>query len=173
MIKVIFENKLISFALITLASITALSSAFIAEHIFDLKPCNLCVYQRYPFAVGIILGLLGMALYRNIIMARIILVILGINFLINSMIAFYHTGVEQEWWKSMFEACTVPMLEKGKSLLENIMGTPLTSCTDIQWVDPIIGLSMANYNIIFCFGLFVFCIASIFFKNSPPLSIPN
>ncbi len=162
MIKTILSNPLISLGLVTIASITALSAALIGEHIFGLQPCNLCVYQRYPFAIGIILGLIGMALYRKTMISRAILGVLGLNFLANSAIAFYHTGVEQKWWASMFEGCVVPMLdeESGKSLLESIMGTPLTSCTDIQWLDPILGLSMANYNVAFCFGLFVFCMAS-------------
>ncbi len=172
MIKTIFENKLLSFGLITLASITALSAALIGEHVFGLQPCNLCVYQRYPFAIGIILGLIGMLLSQKATISRIILAVLSLNFLANSVIAFYHSGVEQKWWKSIFEACIVPMMDKDKNLLDNIMGTPLTSCTDIQWVDPILGLSMANYNIVFCFGLFVFCLLSIFFKNPPPPSMP-
>ncbi len=161
MIKAIFNNSLISLGLVTLASITALLAALIGEHIFGLQPCNLCVYQRYPFAIGIILGLIGVTLYRKPVISRAILGILGLNFLANSVIAFYHTGVEQRWWKSMFEACIVPMADEGKSLLDSIMGTPLTSCTDIQWQDPILGLSMANYNVAFCFGLFLFCMVGM------------
>ncbi len=166
-ITAILSNPLISLGFIAFISAFALSAAFIGEHVFGLQPCNLCVYQRYPFAIGIILGLIGMALYRKIMVSRITLGVLGINFLINSAIAFYHTGVEQKWWVSALEGCVVPMLEKGKSLLESIMGTPLTSCTDIQWQDPILGLSMANYNIVLCFGLFVFCMASaVMTRNS-------
>lgn len=159
-IKAILKNPLITLGLVMLASITALSAAFIGEHIFNLKPCNLCVYQRYPFAIGIILGFIGVILYKHKAIARALLAVLGVNFLINSAIAFYHTGVELKWWASILEGCTVPILDKDKTILESIMGASITSCTDIQWVDPVIGLSMANYNIAFCFGLFVFCVAS-------------
>ncbi len=167
MIKTILSNPLTSFAIVTLMSIIALAAAFIGEHVFDLQPCNLCIYQRYPFAIGVIFGLLGISLRNNIQISRIILGLLGLNFLINSFIAFYHTGVEQAWWKSAFEGCKVILINSDKSLLDSIMGTPLTSCTDVQWVDPIIGLSMANYNIAFCFGLFVFCIiSSVFIRKT-------
>ena len=161
MIKTVLKNPLISLGLIMLASLCALSAAFIAEKIFGLEPCNLCIYQRYPFALGIILGGLGIALYKNKTIARALLALCGLNFLVNSAIAFYHTGVEQKWWESALEGCTVPIFkENGKTLLENLMGTPVGSCSVIPWQDPLLNLSMANYNIIFCFGLFLFCALS-------------
>ncbi len=163
MIKQILSNHLVTITLIILASAFSLGAAFTASSVFDLKPCNLCIYQRYPFAIAIILGLIGLAFYKNKNIATAILGICGINFLTNSGIAFYHTGVEQKWWESILEGCAIDfstIKDTGKSALESIMGTPLTSCSDIAWQDPIIGLSMANYNIIFCFGLFVFCILS-------------
>ncbi len=163
LIKIILSNPLISFGIITLMSIIALASAFTAEHVFGLQPCNLCIYQRYPFVIGAALGIIGLVLSNNIIISRTILTILGLNFLINSAIAFYHTGVEQAWWESAFEGCKIIITDGSKSLLDSIMGTPLTSCTDVQWIDPIIGLSMANYNIAFCFGLFAYCLISAVF----------
>ncbi len=171
MIKVIFKNKSIVFGLIIFASAFALSLAFIGEHIFNLQPCNLCIYQRYPFAIAIILAMVGAIITfvcnnKKAIVNNVILCLLAVNFLVNSLIAFYHTGVEQGWWKSIFEACIVPVIDKNKSLLENIMGTPLTSCTDIQWVDPIFGFSMANYNIIYNFALFIFCILGIILSDN-------
>ncbi len=163
MVKQILSNHIIAISLIILASVFSLGAAFTAEHLLDLKPCNLCIYQRYPFAIAIIIGIIGLLFYKNKNVAKFILAILGINFLINSGIALYHTGVEQKWWESILEGCTIDfsnITNKGKSTLESIMGTPLTSCADIPWQDPIIGLSMANYNIVFCFGLFIFCIFS-------------
>ena len=44
--------------LIALASAVALSAAFIGQYIFDLPPCDLCIYQRYPYVIAIALCLI-------------------------------------------------------------------------------------------------------------------
>lgn len=162
MIKKIFTQPLLSFGFIALISFISLATAFISEGFFGLEPCNLCIYQRYPFAIAIALGLIGMGMRNNKTISCGLLVFLGLNFLINSGIAFYHSGVEQKWWKSALEGCAVPMFDdnNGKTLLENLMSAPMASCSDIQWQDPIFGLSMANYNIALCLGMFVFCMIS-------------
>ena len=162
MIKTLLSSPFISFGFIAAISFLSLAAAFIAEGFFGLEPCNLCIYQRYPFVIGIAIGLIGMALRNNKSITSALLGVLSLNFLINSGIAIYHTGVEQQWWKSALEGCAVPIFEdnSSKTLLENLMSAPMASCNDIQWQDPILGLSMANYNIALCFGLFVFCIAS-------------
>ncbi len=63
--KAIFANTTISFSLIVLISFTALAAAFIAEGFLGLEPCILCIYQRYPFAFGLLAGVIGLALRKN------------------------------------------------------------------------------------------------------------
>lgn len=142
-------------------SFTALGIAFASEAILGLEPCRLCIYQRWPFALGILLGLVGFFLSYK----RIILGITSINFFVNSSIAFYHTGVEQKWWVSHFEGCAVffPEDTKEQSFFENLMSTPMARCDEIPWQDPIFGFSMANYNILLCFGIGLICLTSIFY----------
>lgn len=161
--KAIFSNSTLSFSLIALISFLSLSIAFIAEGLLNLEPCILCIYQRYPFAIGLLIGLSGILLRKKQgALPPALLGVCGINFLVNSIIASYHTGIEQKWWTSAVEGCAVifPANNEGKSILENIMSAPTGDCSKIPWQDPILGFSMANYNIPFCFGLFVFCIAS-------------
>ena len=164
-VKTLLSTPAYAFGFIVLISFASLSAAFISEAFFGLEPCNLCIYQRYPFALGILIGLAGLILRNNTKAMRKLLGLCGLNFLINSGIAFYHTGVEQKWWDSALEGCTVPLFfddTSDQSILENLMSAPAASCSDIQWQDPILGLSMANYNIVLCFGLFVFCFLSAF-----------
>jgi len=159
LIKTLLSNPVFTFGFIAFISFTALAMAMSSEAFFGLEPCNLCIYQRYPFLFGIILGISGLLLRKKEKVSRLLLGIIGINFLVNSGIAFYHTGVEQKWWVSAFEGCKVPLFfddTSEQSILENLMSAPMSSCSDIQWQDPIIGLSMANYNVMLCFGLFVF-----------------
>lgn len=164
MIRKLLETPTLVFALITIVSFSALSAAFIAEGLLGLEPCRLCIIQRYPFALGLMIGLIGLALRNNTKAVITLLIITAISFLANSGIAFYHTGVEQHWWISAVEGCSVVFEDSNdtKSILENIMSAPMGDCSKIPWQDPIFGLSMANWNIPFCFGLFIYCLLAVF-----------
>ncbi len=140
---------------------SALGMALIAQYVFDLAPCNLCVIQRYPYGFVIAFGLLGLFHANKSSKATAIrMFFIGTSFLINSAIAFYHTGVERLWWKSFLEGCNVPELDPN-DILGSIAAAPIVRCDEIPWADPILGLSMANYNVIFCFGLAVIAYASM------------
>ena len=167
MISILLNHKLVlGFA--GLMSALALVAAFASEIFLGLEPCILCVYQRYPFAIVMLVSILALAAFRKSDRtSRIGLVLCALVMLINSSIATYHTGVEQHWWEST-EACTfnIPTGED-QNWLENIMSTPMGRCDEIPWQDPFIGLSMANYNIGLCFGLFLLCLISAAFKPRP------
>ncbi len=153
--------------LIGLASAVSLAAAYTAEFALGLEPCILCLYQRIPFAIVITLSLFGL------IFAKIkkgsgkkilpwIIGLSGLAFLVNSAIALYHTGVEQKWWVSAVEGCTVPNFgDAQESMLDKILKTPTVACDQIAWVDPVLGLSMANYNVVFCLALFGLCVLSL------------
>jgi len=149
------------FAALLFTSVFSLAAALIAEVVFGLEPCILCVYQRFPFIIGAILSTAGLILHKKDQIVDILYIVSGLNFLANSAIAFYHSGVELKWWKSFDTACEVPDFSsqnKDQTILENILSAPSVPCDEIPWADPIIGLSMANYNVLLCFGLFAFCI---------------
>lgn len=135
------------------ASAGALSMAFFAETLYGLDPCILCLYQRAPYAIAIFLGLV--AVWAANLLPRIapwVLGLLTLTFASNVLIAAYHSGVERGWWKSFLEGCAVPALEGNiTDVLAQIEArTDAPRCDEIPWADPILGLSMANYNVLFC-----------------------
>ncbi|MBL4804640.1 MAG: disulfide bond formation protein B [Alphaproteobacteria bacterium] len=152
---------------ITLVSVFALAAALYSEVALDLEPCILCIYQRIPFVIGALFGIIGLALRKKAKVVNWILAALGVNFLINSGIAFYHTGVEQKWWVSAVEGCAVPNFgdSEPQSILEDILSAPTAACSEIPWQDPIIGLSMANYNVVLCFGIALACALSLIIRR--------
>ncbi len=81
------------------ASVGALAAAYTAQFGFGLEPCILCLYQRIPYAVAGLLGLLALLLppgrYPVWAVAGC-----GAAFAAGAGIAFYHVGVEQHWWMS-------------------------------------------------------------------------
>lgn len=149
-------------------SIIALTAAFTAQFAYDLDPCILCLYQRIPYAIIILIALAGLAVkkFRSAAIGLCALAFLG-----NAGLAFYHVGVEQQWWASMFEACTVPDSflnpNNTENLLEKLMQTPSVPCSQIAWQDPIFGASMAVYNMLLCAGMFLLCSLNIIKRQLP------
>lgn len=142
-------------------SLFSLLAALTAQYGFGLEPCILCLYQRLPFLLTFVFGLAGWWAARAG-RARLAAGWLGASalaFAANSAIATYHTGVERHWWRSAFEACRVGDFSAtdSQSLLQTLLKTPDVPCDVIPWADPILGLSMANYNALMCAGLALLC----------------
>lgn len=161
MLGMLTQRNILIFS--ALMSALALAAAYTGELVFDLEPCVLCLYQRVPFAIVIALAIIGILAPQ---MAKPAIILSGVAFLANSAIAFYHTGVEQKWWQSAVEGCAVPVFDESpKTLLDTIMSAPAKPCNEIAWADPLLGLSMANWNIVFCLGMAGVCFYSSIFKR--------
>ena len=146
-----------------LIAVSALGMALISQYMFGLEPCILCVIQRYPYGIVIALGLIGFLLScKHKKLVGVTMGLIGITFLANSIIAFYHTGVEQKWWPSHLEGCAVPEMvgDIDEVLAEIQSRVTAARCDEIPWADPILNLSMANYNVLFCLGLGVIALLS-------------
>ncbi len=142
---------------------SALGIALISQYEYGLQPCVLCIFQRYPYGIIIALGLLGFLLSCKYIKGvSAIMGLIGLTFLANSVIAFYHSGVELKWWPSFLEGCAVPKMEGNMDdILASIQSrTDAVRCDEIPWADPILNLSMANWNVIICFGFAVIAFIS-------------
>lgn len=160
-------QKTAFFAFATLSAL-ALATAFVSQYAYGLQPCELCIYQRIPFGIVIGLCLLGIALGRS--SNKIGLFFMGLTaltFAANTVIAFYHSGVERKWWKSFLEGCTIPEM-KGNitDVLAQIAAAPIVRCDEIPWTDPVIGLSMANYNVMLCFILALAALAALLWPKT-------
>jgi len=149
----ILINPRVMFLFFALISAASLGMALIAEHMFGLQPCILCIYQRWPYAIVIALGIIGFFVAHKKGQAGLFGLI-GLTMIANSAIAFYHTGVELKWWPSHLEGCNSGLSGSAEDILAQIEArTEAARCDEIPWADPILGLSMANYNVVFCLGL--------------------
>jgi disulfide bond formation protein DsbB len=151
----ILGNERVALAGFGLFSAAALGMAFLSQYAYGLHPCILCIYQRVPYALIILFAVLGLIIGRSSPRTVHILTgLAGLAFFSNAIIAFYHTGVERKWWTSFLEGCSVPSLEGNiTDVLAQIAATPVVRCDEIPWTDPVIGLSMANYNVVICLAL--------------------
>ncbi len=142
-------------------STLALLMAFTSQYGFGLLPCILCIYQRIPYAIAIVLGLVILFLCKKNLRASAVITLLSaLTFFVNSGIAFFHSGVERHWWEGLKGCGTPDMSGTVEELLERIKNMPQAKCSDIAWADPLLGLSMANYNVVFCLGVGIVCLIS-------------
>ena len=139
----------------------SLMAAYIAEHLFNLQPCILCLYQRVPFLITLILGgiIFLLSFYQKRKSILVLVAISSITYLTNSALAFFHSGVERKWWKG-FEGCSAPDQSNMSPLevIEAIKNTPAVLCDEIPW--DLFGLSMANYNVALCLFMGIITLTS-------------
>ena len=136
------KNLLIKF--IFLVSIIALVSAFFIEYILGHQPCNLCVLERIPYFLTIIIVLLN---YKFIQFERFFILLLAIVFLAGTILSLYHLGIEQ----GFIQESLVCDLKNGSNLLSkeeilNQLQEKSVSCKDVTF--KIFGLSLTSYNIL-------------------------
>ncbi len=148
--SILCSNRAALFAFAVISAL-ALAAAYTAQYAYGLAPCELCLYQRVPYAAVIVFGMLGLALDNKPKAGKIFLALTALAFAVDAAIAFYHSGVERHWWASFLEGCTVPEIAGNiTDVLAQIEATPPVRCDQIPWTDPWFGLSMANYNVIVC-----------------------
>ena len=143
------NNKALIFTLFFIFLI--LISAFIIEHGLNHKPCKLCLYQRIPYFLSIFL-IMKILFFKGY--EKITLLILVVIFIISAVIASYHFGIEQGFFKESL-ACTTQDLSETLSkeeLLEQLKQNTI-SCKDVSF--KILGFSLAAINIIFSIFLSV------------------
>lgn len=146
--------------LLAAASAAMLGGAFAFQYIGGLAPCVLCIWQRWPYAAVIALGLIGAALARctgperGAVAAMIALAALAL--FVDAGIAGFHVGVEQKWWEGTQACVGVPSGAKtaDELLAELLAATKVVRCDEVAW--SLAGISMAGYNMIAALGLGVF-----------------
>ena len=129
--------------LILLFSIFALSAAYFIEYILGHQPCNLCLIERIPYAISIIIIVICLFTQK---FEKIILIILSITFFAAALLSFYHFGIEQGFIK---ESLVCNLNNSGyelsrEALLNQLKEMPI-SCKDVTF--KIFGLSLATFNV--------------------------
>lgn len=139
------------------ASLAALGSAGLMlgalgfQYLGGLPPCAMCIWQRWPHGIAIVLGLLIYFMTN-----RLLALAGGITILIGAGIAFFHAGVEQKWWEGP-SSCTGNGLSASDNLLDMSAPVTLVMCDDIVW--DLFGITMATWN-----GLFSLILAFLWFR---------
>lgn len=143
---------------VAVVGIASLAVAFVAQYVFGVQPCVLCLWQRLPYALCVAVGLAGAPPFLRRWRGALLL-LCALLLLIEVGIAFFHVGVEQHWWLGTAECSLQPTaaMDSG-SLREALLATPVVRCDEVTWT--FLGLSMASWNVPFallmcCYALYV------------------
>ena len=144
---------------IFLLCLISIISAYFIEYVLGHQPCSLCLIERIPYGLGLILITLNYILVKN---ERFIILLLILIFAFSLILSFYHFGIEQ----GFFEESVVCGLKDALNIItkEEILKqlqVNTVSCKDVTF--RIFGFSLTAFNMIISLILVVFLIN--FFKN--------
>src|SRR5882757_3595373 len=135
---------------ITAIAAATLAGAWFFQLVLDIRPCPLCLEQRYAYYLAVPLGALvawaaAKPAPRAVTVAG--LVLLALAALANAWLGGYYAGVEWGFWQGPTE-CSGPVLYLGKagSLFDNLDKVKVIRCDEVQW--RFLGLSLAGYNVL-------------------------
>tara|TARA_B100000780_G_C20878299_1_gene349369 strand:+ start:184 stop:669 length:486 start_codon:yes stop_codon:yes gene_type:complete len=130
--------------LILLFNIFALFSAYFIQYVLKHQPCNLCLIERIPYIVSIVVILICLILKK---FEKLSLVILSLVFFSATLISFYHFGIEQGFInESLVCDLNNESNDLSKEALLNQLKKVPVSCKDVTF--NVFGLSLATFNIL-------------------------
>ncbi len=143
-------NNIFLIVILAIISLTIIS-ALIIQYWLGHEPCELCLYERIPYFLSILLIVKILFIKRY---EKITLLILSLVFISSTALAFYHFGIEQGFFSESL-TCVTGDLSKALSkeeLLKQLKQNSI-SCKDVSF--RILGLSLAAINVIFSLVLSV------------------
>jgi disulfide bond formation protein DsbB len=141
--------RIAALSIAVIAAVT-LAGAWFFQLVLDIRPCPLCLEQRYAYYLAIPLaGLTALAASRNAPRSMVLagLCVLALAASANAVLGTYHAGVEWGLWQGPTD-CTGPVGNLGSAgtLLERLDTAKVIRCDEVQW--RFLGLSLAGYNVL-------------------------
>ena len=129
-------------------SLALLLGALAFQYIGGLAPCVLCLWQRWPHAAAVLIGLVALALP-----GRALPLLGAVAALTAAALGGFHAGVEQGWWQGLASCSggSIAGISVDDLLNPATDVAPPVRCDQIAW--SLGGLSMAAWNMVLSFGL--------------------
>ena len=152
------NNKLILNSVLVL-SIVSLLIAYFIQYVLGYKPCNLCLIERIPYGLSIMIIMTIFLIRKN---QKFLVMLLILTFIFSFAISFYHFGIEQGFFQES-SVCGVKSsteIVTKEDLLKQLSEKTI-SCKDVTF--RIFGLSLTSINIVISL-LFITTLLKIFKK---------
>jgi len=139
------KNKIYNyFIYIFLINIFVILSALFIEYILKVKPCALCIYERYPYYLILLFTILFFfkTNWKNQLMILII-----ITSIVSFFLAGYHVGIEYGLINEL-SSCKAEVSKNISKdiLLKELQSKLAPSCKEVSF--KLFGLSLASINMI-------------------------
>ena len=130
--------------IIFLISFVALISAFFIEYVLEHQPCNLCLIERIPYGLSIIIIMAIFLIKKN---QKFLILLLILTFIFSFAISLYHYGIERDIFEES-ALCGLKNFDEDitKEDLLKQLSEKIVSCKDVTF--RIFGLSLTTINIV-------------------------
>ena len=145
--------------IILIISFAALIFAYFVEHILGHQPCNLCIIERIPYGISIILIAIIFIIKKN---QKFLTLLLILTFVFSFTISIYHYGIEQGFFEESTVCSTGNFTENiTKEDLLKELSKKTISCKDVTF--RFFGFSLTSINVVLSL-LFIITLIKIFIK---------
>ena len=133
------------------------------QYVGGLMPCSLCLWQRWPHIIIVLLALISLFVR----MPRLVLTAIAIAAATSVILAGYHAGVEWQLWSGP-GGCTASLTRSGDltSLTDSLLATPVVRCDEVAW--SFMGLSMAGWNSLFSLDICLIALICLSYGKKAP-----
>jgi disulfide bond formation protein DsbB len=133
-----------------LLSFIILLTAYVVQYLLGYQPCNLCILERVPYALTLIILILNFKFKKNQVFYSVLLVLI---FTFSILISLYHLGIEQGLVdeSNICESKNIGLITK-EELLKSLQEIKI-SCKDVAF--KIFGFSLTTYNMIVSILMFL------------------
>ena len=153
------QNAETNLKVIFLFSLIALISAYFIEYILGHQPCNLCLIERIPYGLSLILISLILYLKKS---EKFLTLLLILTFIFSFAISLYHYGIERDIFEES-ALCGLKNFDEDitKEDLLKQLSEKIVSCKDVTF--RIFGLSLTTINIVINL-VFIITLIKIYIK---------
>ena len=131
---------------VLVASAVALGGALLSQYWGGLAPCELCVLQRWPWGVAIVISFVATMVGSRPALPWVALLLAAV-FVASCGLAFYHVGVERHWFAGP-TACSgaATAADTVEALKAQILRQQPVRCDEPAW--SLWGVSLAGWNLV-------------------------
>ena len=132
------------FKLILIISLISIIIAYFIEHALGHQPCNLCLIERIPYVLSVLLVIINYMIRKN---EKFFILLIILIFIFSFLISFYHFGIEQNFFNES-AVCGVKNSSDliSKQEILDQLNEKIISCKDVTF--RIFGLSLTSINIV-------------------------
>ena len=155
----IISNRKKFYVLILIYSILSILYAIYVENYLGFKPCKLCLFQRIPLVMTLIISIIGIYFNKN----SYILILLLTVFIISALISGYHFGIENNFFNEILGCTSNNLNEINKSEILKSLNIIPNDCKDVNF--RVFGQSLSSLNFLSSFIVCILCLIILVYEK--------